>query len=92
MIYAIFDTAAGVLYWMDEADSPFAAVKAMQEENGALNHSDQDPGLQLITVYALEDSEVARVDEQLASGEHISQNFQDPGQEFNLAQLRQIFG
>lgn len=90
MHYAIFDTGPGLLQWMDEANGPKAAIKALYAENSEFVKSDQDASEPFITVYALQEAEVAKIDGLLTKGEHIFQDFKDEGLEFSLAQIRQI--
>ncbi|MBP7645599.1 MAG: hypothetical protein KA751_02465 [Comamonas sp.] len=90
MHYAIFDTGPGLLQWMDEANGPKAAIKALYAENSEFAKSDQDASEPFITVYALQEAEVAKIDGLLTKGEHIFQDFKDEGLEFSLAQIRQI--
>jgi hypothetical protein len=90
MHYAIFDNGPGLLQWMDEANGPKAAIKALSTENSEFAKSDQDANEPFITVYALQDAEVAKIDGLLTRGEHIIQDFKDEGLEFSLNQIRQI--
>ncbi|WP_417283767.1 hypothetical protein [Comamonas sp.] len=92
MQYAIFDTGAGVLQWMGEAADTTAAIKALHAESDEYDNDDQDPTEPFISVYQLLDEEVSKVDGLLSRGEHIYQDFEDEGQEFSLAQVRQIVG
>jgi len=92
MHYAIFDTGPGLLQWMDEASGPKAAIKAMYAEDSSFADSDQDQNEPFITVYALQEAEVTKIDEQLIEGDHILQDFMDEGIEFSLAQIRNIVG
>lgn len=90
MRYAIFDTGAGFLQWLGEAANAQAAIKSLQSESSAYDHDDQDPVEPFITVYQLTDAEVTRIHALEAKGEHVYQDFEDEGQEFNLTQMRQI--
>jgi|GEM_PF-2549053 len=92
MQYAIFDTGAGFLQWMGEAADTHAAIKALHAESDEYDHDEQDPNEPFITVYQLTDQEATRLDELLSKGDHIDQDFEDEGLEFNLVEMRQIIG
>lgn len=90
MQFAIFDTGAGFLQWKGEATSPASAITAMCSESRHFLDSDQDPHEPFVVVYQLTPNESSRVEDLLSQEEDIFQDFEDEGQDFTLAQIRQL--